>query len=735
MLPGDDNDIDFELEEHIGSQVLDEQEHEEQQTTTDTCTQNTLDAASVLVAGFGNGNNNDRVSAARSNRPCPSFVRRNHHDDSDDEVDEEEDEQEEDEEQEELPLKDQLAQQLCKDGLDLPSEERQFISECEEGGASGKCIKNKECLLLRCLDAIRACGGPISRLAKNKVPNTHHPSQESPLDYELFDVCGSNKDSSKHKILNNVFTLCGMKWDCRSGRNKGEALAPTSFNKMMQQLSHVFQSKGSQCEHNKDFNDKGEFHGVIRKRWEEIRKDRPTFGTSENKARVEHALFRKFVQAIRDKNMRPCEDPEHLLICVTFILGFCCGLQGSSEHIDLSAEDFCIGEHTIEDGEELAGLKWFGVKAPWSKTNQSNLKNTLLPRDKDAALAAVEDPQHDCWDTWKMIIFYPSRAHPKAKKFCGRLAKQGEKCEGGKLKKAFGHEVWFAESGFTTATNNRSNWNLGPTKHRELCKETARLAGVERWEQCTGHALRALCITHCIGSNMRAAEAATKVRHSSVNSQKTHAMESNKHKANRMAAMNPSGKLASKPNVSNKKLKSDCQELSDDVVALETHPMLAQNHQKLAHMATKRAPVPQEEKENVMVNESDDDVERKMERLRRKNEMLRPEQENQRLRMPLQPAHHGPPPPAQRMSCPPMHPPRHSDHHGPSPPHSGNCYNRMTPTPPPHHHPGCDNRRSCPPTHNPHPSCHSRERCEDMPLADEFGGHHGGCGDDCHRRH
>jgi len=63
MLPGDDNDVDFELEEHIGSQVLDEQEHEEQQTTTDAYTQNTLDAASVLVAGFSNGNNNDRVSA------------------------------------------------------------------------------------------------------------------------------------------------------------------------------------------------------------------------------------------------------------------------------------------------------------------------------------------------------------------------------------------------------------------------------------------------------------------------------------------------------------------------------------------------------------------------------------------------------------------------------------------------------------------------------------------------
>ena len=221
---------------------------------------------------------------------------------------------------EELPLKDCLAQQLHKDGLDLPAEDRQFFDECEEGANSTKHNKTKERLLLHCLDTIRTYGGPIARLAKNKVPNTNHPSKESPVDFELFEVCGGDKDASKHKMLNDGFTLCGMKWGCRSGTNKGEALAPRSFNKMMQQLSYVFQSKGIRYEYNKDFNDTGEFHGVIKKKWQEIRKERPTFGTGEQKARVEHTLFRKFIQAIRDKETRPYEDPEHLLICVIFIL-------------------------------------------------------------------------------------------------------------------------------------------------------------------------------------------------------------------------------------------------------------------------------------------------------------------------------------------------------------------------------------------------------------------------------
>ena len=106
----------------------------------------------------------------------------------------------------------------------------------------------------------------------------------------------------------------------------------------------------------------------------------------------------------------------------------------------MKAEDFYIGEYTIEDGEDLAGLRWFGVKVPWSKTSQLNLKNAVLPRDKDVALTAAEDPQHDCWDPWKIICFYIAHTHPKAKKFYGRLVKQGAQCEGGKLKKAFGFE-------------------------------------------------------------------------------------------------------------------------------------------------------------------------------------------------------------------------------------------------------------------------------------------------------
>jgi len=73
LLPGDENDIDFELEEHIGSQVLDEQEQEERQAST-SYTQNALDAASVLAGGFASDSNNN-VSASHSSATRSSATR------------------------------------------------------------------------------------------------------------------------------------------------------------------------------------------------------------------------------------------------------------------------------------------------------------------------------------------------------------------------------------------------------------------------------------------------------------------------------------------------------------------------------------------------------------------------------------------------------------------------------------------------------------------------------------
>jgi len=74
-----------------------------------------------------------------------------------------------------------------------------------------------------------------------------------------------------------------------------------------------------------------------------------------------------------------------------------------------------------------------------------------------------------------------------------------------------------------------------------MYKHVAKKARVHDWNSCTGHALLALCITWCICQGLAAADVAAKVRHASIKSSPTCAMEQNKRKANCMTVMNPEG--------------------------------------------------------------------------------------------------------------------------------------------------------------------------------------------------
>jgi len=385
----------------------------------------------------------------------------------------------------------------------------------------------------------------------------------------------------------------------------------------------------------------------MKKIWREERKKDPAYGTGKNRARVDKSLVRKFIQAVRDKKVRPYDDPEHCLICVIFILGYYCALRGSSD-----CEMVFIGEYQTEDGPDLAGLKWGGIKVPFSKTNQLNMSNTRLPVDEDVLLTFVEDPTHDCFDPFAIFCHYLNHVHPGAKKFYGRLVRQGEKYEGGRLEKQFGRPVWYVESG-----HGRSNWNLGSNKHRELCKRIAFLAGVDKWENCTGHSLRALCITTCIAKNLTAVEIAAKVRHASLNSQKDYASECTERKANRVLA------LQNEPVGGKKRSRSPpkAEPIPENGVIVQTQPMLPQNRAKLLHAATKKPRVEEEdEKENFMVSADDSELGKELKKLQMQNEILRLKKENQKMESELTRSNsrsRSPPPRRHGRSYPPTYHP------------------------------------------------------------------------------
>ena len=262
------------------------------------------------------------------------------------------------------------------------------------------------------------------------------------------------------------------------------------------------------------------------------------------------------------------------------------------------------------------------------------MKNTKIKEQNDVILTFVEDPVHDCWDPFQVFCFYLDKCHPQAKKFYARIIKPGG-AEAKNLKAAFGKEIWFAESGA-----GRTNWNMGPTKHRNLCTEIAVLSGVDDYSKCTGHALRALCITHCIGAGLSAADVAAKVRHAAINSSKTYAEECNKRKANRMACMNPSQKLATKSKSKRPPTPEEEVVAVKEVVkrpkVVKTQPMLPENRQRFedlvadssvrtpSSIAASVASLPVENNENLSP-----DSEFKL--LKKQNEILKLKAENARL--------------------------------------------------------------------------------------------------------
>jgi len=326
----------------------------------------------------------------------------------------------------------------------------------------------------------------------------------------------------------------------------------------------------------------------------------------------------------------------------------------------------------MEDGPELAGLRWGGVKVPFSKTRSLKLSNTRLARDEDVVLSFVESPD-PVWDPWHILCFFIDHCHPKATKVFARIIKPGGE-EANRLRQAFGKDTWCACGG------SGANWNMGPTKHRSLCKEIGRLSGVDKWESCTGHALRALCVTCCLECGLSNSEVAAKVRHASLNSSKTCSQETAKRKANRMAVMNPGGALTKKQKTSVAKSDSIVKlstkftksSPDDDVLPKEireTQPMLPGNRsrfEKLSGLSTK--PVVESV---AMVGKSTDEKENespnsKLQRLEMENKILKLEHENARMKQELTgrlvaPVRH----PHERQSFPPSYHHRQFESHPP----------------------------------------------------------------------
>ena len=334
------NDLEneFQLQFNDDESTVNEEQEPSVDNNNITYTQGAFEAASVLASGFfpPSSNNNNSVAYSGNDvadssggRPCPGLIGR----DSDGNMVFEDGDGDEPSAVPSVATKPnsdiakELANQMRAHGFcGLSEEDNNHIENSKnEGKNSSKYNNTQETLEKRFMDTLTMYGGIdlLKSLGKEMVPNPNDLSEDSPVDFKFYSVVGGPKNADKHKIMNDCLVLCAMKWINQTGKNKGKQHEPSTFAKYMDQLScYVFKEKGILYSYSNDFNKKGQFHGILKKKWADVRKANPKFGTAPNKARVEQALVRKFVTAIRNGDIRPYENSEHLCLCVIFILGF-----------------------------------------------------------------------------------------------------------------------------------------------------------------------------------------------------------------------------------------------------------------------------------------------------------------------------------------------------------------------------------------------------------------------------
>ena len=434
--------------------------------------------------------------------------------------------------------------------MDFNEWEWKIIENCERGGNTKEYMDTQVRLEKRAFDTIRTYGGTSLQPFLQIVQATYDPTGAT-RDFAFYNILGGPKTPQKLAIINKLCILFGMKWKKNSGKagTVGKPLQPNSICKYFQQLFYVWQRKGIQADFTADFNDRGQFHGIMIDLWKKIRTEDPTFGTNPNRKRVTTDYLNMVIAAIESGELDPENNPHDLLKVVIFILGYYCALRGKSEHCNLHREDFVVGFYKTEDGAELAGLQYCGVRVPFSKMQQLKLTSTSLPEDANILLTVTEDPNHPTWNPTYYLIKYFEACHPDAQKFyckvggCKQIRDWSEK---------YGKDIWYGPSMFTGKDfpgASHAN-NVGKNKFPELCKDMAKVCGVENWVDVTGHALRALYISTQIDAGVSASAVAHGCRQKNIKSQHHYNTGSRKQKAARSNALAPKVNL-----LSNKKPK------------------------------------------------------------------------------------------------------------------------------------------------------------------------------------
>ena len=280
-----------------------------------------------------------------------------------------------------------------------------------------------------------------------------------------------------------------------------------------------------------EFNEKGEFSGIVATVWQNRQKDDSTYGCPKKK-RVNHQLVRLLVEAIQKKTFQPMNNLKHMLYAMIFCNGYYCAFRSGEDHWSLKMMDVLCDVFSIEHGEELVGLPFIRVNISASKATKLSLKYPSVKTNQRTSLTVPTERDVPGWNPPDIYKKYLSLCHPDAKFFyCKPIESQSTRDKLNlELKERDiewnrnnprnpwtikDYDVQFFPSG-----NGVTNHNLGAKSITKSCKELGQLIGVKDFESCTGHALRALNCTNAQEGGLNCNDIANMARQSNINVQK-----------------------------------------------------------------------------------------------------------------------------------------------------------------------------------------------------------------------
>ena len=412
-------------------------------------------------------------------------------------------------------------------------EDQELIASCDRGRNTKETEARKVVLLNRMIETLKEVKESWV-LPLLELVNCQYLQAKGDFiskDYVLFDYLAGEKTVEKRALMNRILTLCGVKWkNVGNHKSSNRILQPGTHLKMIRTLLVKLRERNINYNH-KEFNDIGEFSGVVASLWQSRQKNDASYGCPKKK-RVDPKFVRLLVESVVNKTFQPLTNPKHMLFALIFCNGYYCAFRGGEDHWSLRMSDVTSHVFTIEHGEEWAGHSYMRVNISASKATRLSVNHPSVKPNQQTSLIVPSEVEVDGWNPPDIYKKYMSKCHPDAQTFYCRYIdsestrkkfnqelknrdvewNQNNPTKPRNMKE---YDVWFFPSG-----NGVTNHNIGSKTITNYCKELAKLIGLDEFQSCTGHALRALNCTNAQEGGLNCNDIANMARQSNIHVQK-----------------------------------------------------------------------------------------------------------------------------------------------------------------------------------------------------------------------